>query len=111
MSEAIPIACTLGAGDLQQRQAWIADLNRRQLKRHTRNDLTLTLVYRRKARRDVARLAAQERACCAFLTFEVADSPEGTVLTVTAPEAARLAAETLFAGFTAGQAPGACGCC
>jgi hypothetical protein len=111
MSETVPIACTLGAGDFQQRLAWIADLNQRRLKRHARTDLTLTLVYDRAARRDVARLAAQERECCAFLTFELADSAEGAVLTITAPEDAREAVDTLFAGFTSGKAPTACGCC
>lgn len=112
MSETIPIACTLGAGDMKQRLAWIADLNARRLKRHERNDLTLRLIYDPKARRDVARLAAQERACCAFLAFELAESAEGVVLTVTAPEAAREAADTLFDGFTAGNVPAsACGCC
>lgn len=112
MSEAPPIACTLGAGDFQARLAWIADLNQRRLKRHARHDLTLTLVYDKAARREVVRLAAQERACCAFLTFDVADSREGTVLTVTAPEAAREAADTLFEGFTSDKpATNACGCC
>lgn len=112
MSESLPIACTLGAGDLKARLAWIADLNRGHLKRHARNDLALTLVYDRSARDDVARLAAQEGECCAFLAFDVADGPEGTVLTVTAPEDAREAADTLFEGFMAGKpAASACGCC
>lgn len=112
MSESIPIACTLGAGDLKARLAWIADLNRRRLKRHARNGLTLTLVYDRDARDDVARLAAQEGECCAFLAFDIADGPEVTELTVTAPEEAREAADTLFEGFMAGKpAAGGCGCC
>ena len=112
MSESVPIACTLSAGDVRQRLAWIADLNQRRLLRHRRDDLTLSLVYDREAGPDVDRFVAQERECCPFLAFRVEDSADVIVMTVTAPEAARDAADMLFDGFTGGQtAAGACGCC
>ncbi len=112
MSQPVPIACTLSAGDVHQRLAWIADLNQRRLVRHRRDDLTLSLVYDREARPDVDRLVAQESECCPFLAFRVEDGVDGIVMTVTAPEEAREAADTLFDGFTGGQpAARACGCC
>jgi hypothetical protein len=112
LSEPVPIACTLSAGDVRQRLAWIADLNQRRLLRHRRDDLTLSLVYDREAGPDVDRFVAQERECCPFLAFRVEDGADGIVMTVTAPEAAREAAATLFDGFTGGQpAARACGCC
>lgn len=112
MSKPAPIACNLSSGDFRQRLAWITDLNRRQLVRHERADLTLSLVYGKAARADVDRLVAQERECCPFLSFDVADGAEGVVMTVTAPEEAREAAGLLFDGFTSGRpASPACGCC
>jgi hypothetical protein len=40
-----PIACTLKPGDLRDRLAWIAALNRDALRGHDRTDLTLRLRY------------------------------------------------------------------
>jgi hypothetical protein len=40
-----PIACTLTAGDLRDRLAWIATLNRDALRGYDRGDLTLRLRY------------------------------------------------------------------
>jgi hypothetical protein len=114
MTSEAPIACSLGAGDYAERIRWIAALNGRSLRRHEQSDLTLRLVYDAAARSDVARLVAQEQACCAFLDFDVAEAPEGLVLSITAPERAREAAEAIFGEFTGANPQGrasACGCC
>jgi hypothetical protein len=100
-----PIACSLAARDYVERLRWIAALNSRSLRRCEQTGLTLRLVYDMAARADVERLAAQERACCAFLDFEVTEGPQGLVLAITAPERARAAAEAMFGAFTAAQAP------
>lgn len=114
MTSETPVACTLGARDYAERIRWIAALNERSLRRHEQSDLTLRLIYGTAARADVERLVAQERACCAFLHFDVADSSEGLVLSITAPERAREAAEEIFGEFTTAKPGGrssACGCC
>ena len=47
--------------------------------------------------REMVRL---ERACCAFLTFDLQERPDDVRLTIAAPEAAREAAEAIFHQFT-----------
>lgn len=109
-----PIACTLGAGDYQARVRWIADLNQRSLQGHRRDGLKLHLEYEAGALAEVADLVRHEGACCGFLTFEIEHRPGSVHLTVTAPEDARLAADTLFEDFTASGPPTQaqiCGCC
>lgn len=106
-----PIACTLGAGNLKDRLDWIAELNARALRSSQRDDLTLVLDYAPYAIDDVRWMVAGEQACCAFLTFDIAERPDLVRLTITAPETAREAAETLFEPFAArASAPAACGC-
>jgi hypothetical protein len=110
----VPIACTLGPADYQARARWIADLNQRSLRSHRRDDLALHLVYDADALPDVEELVRQEAACCAFLGFQVEQDASSVHLTVTAPQDARIAADTLFEDFIAsGSAAPAptCGCC
>jgi hypothetical protein len=114
MNAEAPIACTLSAGDLRARKAVIKTLNRQRLRRCERDDLTLRLFYDAVAREDVEALVEQERACCAFLDFDVGEAQGEVVLTIRAPERARVAAEAMFAELVTGSAtapaPG-CGCC
>ena len=113
-AKVVPIACTLGAGDYQERVRWIADLNQRSLRDHHRDDLTLRIDYEAGALADVEEHVRQEAACCAFLTFQVERHRDYVHLTVTAPEEARLAADSLFEDFIAsGSSTRAqtCGCC
>jgi len=48
---------------------------------------------------DVRKMVEQERLCCAFLAFELDEQPDGVCVTITAPEAARDAADSLFGQF------------
>ncbi len=107
------IACTLGAGDFKARVAWIADLNATALREHQRDDLVLSLVYAPEARDQVRQLVAQEQACCAFLAFELREDADASRLTITAPEAAREAAEMVLEPFISGKpvASAGWGCC
>lgn len=106
-----PIACMLDGDSYRQRTAWIADLNARALKAARRDDLRLMLDYAPSAIADVRRLVAQEQACCAFLTFDLQSHPDALTLVVTAPEAARDAAETILAMFQEKTPlPARCGC-
>ena len=109
-----PIACTLGAGDFQARVAWIAALNARALRNHRRDDLILHLTYAPNAAADIREMVSKERACCAFLDSAIWEDTTGLVLTITAPEDAREAAELVFEPFVAktpAKAAASCGCC
>jgi hypothetical protein len=110
-----PIACTLAAGDFKARLAWIANLNTNFLLSHSRGDLTLELTYAPQARDEVRQMVTQERACCAFLIFELCEADDAVYLSIAAPERAREAAETTFAPFQAAtqapETPTGCGYC
>lgn len=81
----LPIACSLdGAGARAQLDAWKAlaayEVSRQDVPGGVR------VVYRREAAEDLERVAAAERACCAFLDITVAPQAGELVLTVLAPE-------------------------
>jgi len=94
-----PIACTLTAGDLRDRLAWIATLNRDALRGYDRADLTLRLRYAPQAVQQVAELMGQEQTCCAFLTFEMHEQTDAVILMIKAPEEARGMVDALFEAF------------
>src|SRR5205814_10507958 len=107
--EASPIACTLAPGAFKDRLALIAALNKDALRKYTRRDLVLELSYAPEARERVHEMVRNERSCCAFLAFELREAGNEIRLTVTAPETAREAADSLFAQFVA-SAPAASSC-
>jgi hypothetical protein len=111
MTETSPIACTLAPGAFKDRMAWISALARDALRSHERRDLVLDLRYAPEARDRVREMVRNEQACCAFLTFDLREAPDQIRLIVTAPEAARAAADGLFQQFVAAE-PGqsACSC-
>jgi hypothetical protein len=98
---ALPIACTLTPGDLQERLALIRALTADALLDHARNGLVLSLRYAPQAVERVRAMVAGEQHCCAFLDFAVREDPHAVHVTITAPEHARAAADELFAQFTA----------
>lgn len=109
--EARPIACTLAPGAYKDRLAWIAALNKDALRKYERRDLALELSYAPEARDLVHKMVRNEQACCAFLAFDLHEAGNEIRLTVTAPETAREAADTLFEQFVANApAPSSCAC-
>jgi hypothetical protein len=100
-----PIACTLTAGDLRDRLAWISTLNRDALRGYDRADLILRLRYAPPAMQHVRNLMRQEQACCAFLTFEIHEQPDEVTLTIKAPERARATIDALFEPFLSTKSP------
>lgn len=96
---ALAIACTLGSGDFRQRVADIRDLANRALQSSHRNDLRLELVYDAAMIAEVQDLVAKESDCCSFLDFDLQQHEDVVMLTITAPESARMAADELFAHF------------
>lgn len=115
--EAAPvIACTLDGQDLASRLAWIRSLTARHLLSHRLDDHAMTLVYRAEVAEELQRVVALERACCAFLTFDLAVSDAQVVLTIEAPQEAREAVRGLLSPFLPGETDAAppsagCGCC
>ncbi len=106
-----PVACTLSIGAFKARMADIAELNRDALRSQERDDLTLVLKYGPEAAGRVRDMVRREQECCAFLDFVVTEHADGVFLRITAPEEARIAAETLFADMAARGAAPACACC
>jgi hypothetical protein len=47
------------------------------------------------------RMVRREQDCCAFLTFELREESRGILVTISAPEQARVAAEAMFDQFIA----------
>ena len=102
-SEQPPIACCLSTGEYQRRNAWIESLARTHLRKHTRDDLVLRLLYASEAADEVRRMVEHERICCAFMTFVFDQRPDAVRVTITAPEIAREAADMLFEQFLKGR--------
>ncbi len=93
------IACTLNAGDFKERTASIRDLAQRALLKSSKDRLTLSLVYAADAADEVSELVAKEKACCAFLDFDMTTRSDGVHLVITAPESAAGSADMLFSHF------------
>ena len=96
-----PIACTLDFHDFNARLVQISELNRDALRGYERGDLVLRLRYTAAAAHRVREMVQHEQACCGFLRFELREQGDELLLTITAPEEARIAAETLFEQFAA----------
>lgn len=94
-----PIACTLDAGNSKFRTAQIEDLASRHLRSVSRKPLSVELTYATEASSELRDIVRKETQCCPFLNFDLAESPDGIRLKITAPGAARDAADTLFAHF------------
>ncbi|WP_245273416.1 hypothetical protein [Mesorhizobium sp. WSM3224] len=98
-SDALSIACTLGASDFKERVAGIRALARRSLHHTERTPLSLKLTYGPEALEEVRNLMRKEQTCCAFLTFDLKSNSRGVILNITAPQAAAEAADLLFDHF------------
>ena len=93
------IACTLDGASFADRLAWIRALFARHLRQRTQDGLKLHLTLDGEAAGDVDDLVRRERACCAFLAFEVTRAGDAVRLTIEAPEAARDSAGVIFSAF------------
>jgi hypothetical protein len=111
MTETAPIACTLAPRDFKDRLASINTLARDALRGHKREGLVLELRYAPEARDRVREMVCNEQTCCAFLDFQLRESPAEIQLTIVAPEAARESAEMMFEQLVAGASTSSvCGC-
>lgn len=107
------LACTLPPQGLQQRIAWIQDVTARGLVAHELTAASLQLRYRLEVAAELAQIVAGERACCAFLQFELQQREGDVVLTLHAPAGIGADARWLFEQFLPKAEPAhrrACGC-
>jgi hypothetical protein len=105
MDQLLPIACTLGARDLESRVAELRALGGDGLVSVTERPGHAELRFRPGSdiRRRVEAAAAAEAECCAFLDFRVDGGADGTLLTISAPNDGAEAIPHLVAAFAAAQ--------
>ena len=84
-ASAAPIACTLTPGQFKDRSLWLKALAERALISHTINDATAVLLYKTESKEDVEVMVQQERECCSFLQYSVAELQNGIQVTIVAP--------------------------
>jgi hypothetical protein len=103
MTQPLPIACTLGAADLEARLAELRALGADALVSVSETEPG-SAVLRFRADRDVARrvdaVVAAEAQCCAFLDFHVEHGDEATVVTIVAPDGAAEIVRELAGAFS-----------
>jgi len=97
--EPVPIACTLDLQAMRPRLAEIRTLTREHLRSHRVEGRTLRLTYAGAAAQSVARIVDLERACCAFLDFDIKGTADEVELSITAPEQDGTDAQWLFEQF------------
>lgn len=95
-----PIACTLTSDAYRARLMEIAALGREALRHVEQRDGVIELRYAAEAGERVRRLVDQERACCAFLGFEIHERGDEVQVLVTVPAAADAAVPELLRELT-----------
>lgn len=101
MTEELPIACSLSAGDLTRRLAQIGELGRSALVDVRTDEFHATLRFAAGdgIRERVQAIAAAESQCCAFLHMSVSEEPDSVVLRIDAPDGAQLVLDELIEAF------------
>ena len=105
MPEELPIACSLSAAELPVRKAQMAALGRNALL-HARLDGARAVLRFAAGAGVVERVegfADAERRCCAFLSFDVTEGPDGVHLVIDAPRDAEGVLAELVAAFGAAR--------
>lgn len=103
MPEELPVVCSLGAGDLEQRLATIAEIGAESLIDRREDGGRHVLRFRRdnRTRERLEEVIAAEAECCAFLDLFLDDDGEHLVLSVAAPEAGQATADGFALAFAA----------
>lgn len=102
MANDIPIACSLGAGELQQRLAAIAEVGASSLLSRAMHDESHLLRFRPDpgTRRQLEGIIAAEADCCAFLNLSLHEDEGALVMSITAPKDAQALADGLADAFS-----------
>lgn len=101
MSTDDPVACSLGATDLEQRLTAIAAVGADSLIGREVEDGRHLLRFRADSatRRRLEEIVAAEAKCCAFLDLALSEDDGGLLLSIAAPNDAQAAADGLAAAF------------
>lgn len=101
MSEERPVACSLGAAELEQRVTAFGAVGAAALISHSVEDDRHSLRFRANSqtRRRLEEIVAAEAECCSFLDLSLTEQNGELVLTIAAPEAGQATADTLAKAF------------
>jgi hypothetical protein len=101
MTEAIPIACSLGASDLRERLDQIAVVGAKSLIDRSAEGGCHRLRFRSDAetRRRLQAIVDAEAECCSFLSLALEEQSGELVLSIAAPQDAQTVADELAAAF------------
>lgn len=105
MTNQKPIACSLGANDLQRRLDEIAEVGAAGLIARDIENGKHRLRFRSdpKTRRRLEEIVVAEAECCSFLDLELTERRGELVLILTAPEDGQAVADELAAAFAGGS--------
>ena len=108
MTTELPMACTLGTGDLEQRLAEIAALGAERLISHEADGDRQLLRFHSDAdtRRRLERIVAAEGECCAFLDLNLSDDHGELLFSIAAPPGGAAFAAGLAETFGAAEKQG-----
>jgi hypothetical protein len=101
MSKSTPIACSLDAGELEQRLAAIRNIGAESLISREADGGRQLLRFRAGAdtRRQLEEIAAAEAECCAFFDLTLSEKDGDLILSIAAPENAQALGAGLAAAF------------
>ncbi len=88
MATDLPLACSLGAGDLAERARQLAEVGRRGLLTSEVSGNRAVLTWDPAVREDVRAVVAAEAECCPFLDMRLVDGEDSIELVVEAPAGA-----------------------
>ncbi len=100
-----PVACSLGADELQQRLAAIAEIGASSLisREIQGNRQVLRFRASQSARRRLEGIVAAEAECCSFLDLALSVDRAELVLSIAAPKDAQAVADELAKAFGGGE--------
>jgi hypothetical protein len=96
----LPIACTLNAAGLAEREEWLRRLGAESLVSGERRDDRLELRFDAAAEDEVRTWVRAERECCAFLAFDLNPAGDELRLSVTGPAGAEPVLDGLLAALS-----------
>lgn len=101
MTDPDPVACSLGAGALEERLAAIAEIGAESLISRRAESGRHLLCFRADAatRRRLEEIVAAEAKCCSFLELSLEQEGDELVLSITAPRQAQALADGLAGAF------------
>jgi hypothetical protein len=105
MPKELPVVCSLGAEDLEQRLAAIGELGAESLIDHRQDGGRHLLRFRSdsRTRERLEDIIRAERECCAFLDLTLEEAGDDLILSVAAPEAGQATADGFAMVFGATQ--------